>query len=218
MGHELLRLIEHFGARHPALLVLLIAASAYVEHVFPPWPGDLAVTLGVAVGLARELPLAFLYAVAVAGSVAGAMTTYAFGRWLARTTDRPRHPWVQRVHDGAMRATEALEKHGVALVAISRFVPVGRAFVLVAAGFHKLPPGQVALAAGLGAGLWNAMLCGLAWGVGHNMERLAGWLDRYNRYALIVAGAVVAALAARALYYRARAKRTGDVEVTTRKS
>lgn len=212
MGHELLHLIERFGARHPALLVALIAGSSLLEHVFPPWPGDLAVTLGVAVGLSRGIPLALLYAFAVAGSVAGAMVTYAFGRWLASTTDRPRRAWVQRVHDGAMRATGSLEKHGVALVVISRFVPVGRAFVLVAAGFHKLPPARVALAATLGACLWNTLLCGLAWGVGRNMERLAGWLDQYNRYALAVVGVIVAALVARALYYRARAKRTGEVK------
>ncbi len=203
-GQHILHALERLDAHDVTKGAALIAASSAFEHVFPPFPGDLGVTLGAAVGFARAWSLPVMFGAAVSGSIAGSAVAWLFGRWLERRSHFPRHPWVARAHDRALAATAALDRHGLALVVGSRFLPGIRAFVVVATGFRRFPIVNVLVAAALGATLWNTLLFALAALVGHNLQALAGWLDAYNRAALALVAAAALALGARWLWRRRR--------------
>jgi len=183
LGHRLLEVVERAGHASPNLLGALVALSAFAEHVFPPFPGDLGVTLGAAVGFAVPGRAPWLFAASLVGNLCGALLTYGFGRWLAVRADHSPRPWVQRMRGQTLAVTERLARQGITLVVVSRFAPGVRAFVIVGAGFRAMPLRSVLLAALLGASLWNALLFTVAALVGKNLPRLADWLDRYNRVA-----------------------------------
>jgi membrane protein DedA with SNARE-associated domain len=206
-GQRILHLLERLDAHDAPRGAAVIAASSFLEHIFPPFPGDLGVTLGAAVGFARGWSTPLLFAAAVLGGAVGACVAWAFGRWLERRSHHPKHPWVARAHDEALRVTRALDRHGLPLVVASRFVPGVRAFVLVATGFRRFPLANVVVAAALGATLWNALLFALAALVGRNLDALGRWLDAYNRAALALAAALAAALVARWAWRRRRSTR-----------
>lgn len=181
------------GDARPGLVVAVVAAASALEHVFPPLPGDLIVTLGAAVAFAHRGIAPLCYVAALLGSALGAMVTYAVGRWLSHRGEQPRPGWAHRLHDGAMEVTAALDRHGVGLLVVSRFAPGVRAFVVLAAGFHRIAPARVVPAVIIGAALWDAALFALAAAVGRNLHALARWLDAYARVvvgAMILAGVV----------------------------
>ncbi len=204
-GQRVLELLERLDARDAPLGGAIIALSAFLEHIFPPFPGDLGVTLGAAVGFSRGWPVYVLFACAVLGGSLGSAVAWAFGRWLERRSHFPKHPWVARMHDRVLDVTRVLERHGLGLVVGSRFFPGVRAFVVVATGFRRFPLVNVLVAAALGATLWNTLLFLIAALVGRNLATLGAWLDAYNRVALIVVGVIVAAVVARRLWLRRRA-------------
>lgn len=181
LGRHLLDLVNRAGDARPDLVAAVLALASALEHVFPPIPGDLIVTLGAAVAFAHGGTAVLCYAAALLGSALGAMVTYAVGRWLSHRGEKPRPGWAHRLHDGAMEVTAALERHGVGLIVVSRFIPGVRAFVVLAAGFHRVPLARVIPAVVTGAALWDAALFGLAAAVGRNLPALARWLDAYAR-------------------------------------
>jgi membrane protein DedA with SNARE-associated domain len=206
LGRKVLEFLAHLDGDDTWIATLLVAASSVLEHVFPPFPGDLGVTLGAAVSFARAWPIAPVFAAAVGGSVLGASLTWHFGRWLEAHTRQPReqplHPRIARIHDEVMRASGPLDRHGFALIAASRFVPAVRAFVVIAAGFRAMPLGRVLAASTLGAALWDAALFTLAAVVGRNLDALAHTLDTYNRVVLAVVGGVACVWLLRAWWRR----------------
>jgi len=163
----------------------LLFVSAYLEYVFPPFPGD-AVTLFAAVVAAHAGwdPTA-VFLVVLAGSGAGGMTDYAVGRWLRLRTHRP----------GIDYLLERFRRHGEAYVAINRFLPGVRALFFVAAGMARLRAGRVLAFGLLSAALWNALIFGAGWVMGANLDRIRALFATYTRIAWgLVALAAVALL------------------------
>ena len=162
----------------------LLFASAYLEYVFPPFPGD-AITLLSAV-LAAHFgwnPFA-VFAVVLAGSGAGGMTDYAFGRWLAPRAQRPAIDYL----------LERFRRHGEAYVALNRFVPGVRALFFVAAGMARLRPGRVLAFGLLSAAAWNGLVFGAGWAMGANWARLRALFATYTKVAWIAIALVAVAL------------------------
>ena len=206
-GQRILQLLERLDAHDAPRGAAVVAVSSFLEHVFPPFPGDLGVTLGAAVGFARGWSTPLLFAAAVLGGALGSCVAWYFGRWLEHRSHFPKRPWVARAHDEALAVTRALDRHGLSLVVASRFLPGVRAFVIVATGFRRFPLVNVLVAATLGATLWNALLFSLAALVGRNLDALGRWLDAYNRAVFVLAAAVVTALVARWAWRRRRSPR-----------
>ena len=164
--------------------LLLLLCSAYIEYVFPPFPGD-AITLLGAVVAARYgwNPVAVFVAV-LCGSGAGGMTDYAVGRFIGPRAHRP----------GIDYLVTRFRRHGEAYVALNRFVPGVRALFFVAAGMARLRAGRVLLFGLLSAAAWNALVFGAGWSMGANLDRLKAWLATYTRVAWVVVVLIAVAL------------------------
>lgn len=174
--------------RHVPLVTLFLFVSAMVEHLFPPYPGDLAVAFGAAVGVAKRWPVVWLFLSAVMGSTTGSAAMFALGRWLGTRPHKRHGPRVERLRAAAHKAADAIDRHGVMAIVLSRFVPVGRAVIVVAAGYGGMSVLRALLASAAGAVLWNTVLFAVGGVVGMQHARIAAVLSAYTRvvYAVVL--------------------------------
>jgi len=204
---DLSGLLETLRAWPPAWTYLALFGGALVEYVFPPVPGDTVVVVGAVLVGAFGWSLANVFAVVTAGAVLGAALDFALGRWLARTGR------VTRLAPGKRRAIEGLverfRRHGAVYLAVNRFLPGVRAFFFVAAGLAGLGWGPVLLWSTVSAMAWNALLVGLGYALGTNLESLERALSTYQSAAWGLIAVVVGVVAVRLVRAR-RARGRGE--------
>jgi membrane protein DedA with SNARE-associated domain len=179
----------------PAAVYAALFLGAFVEYVFPPFPGDTVVVLGAVLVGAHDWSLVPVWAVICAGTVAGAAVDLRVGRSLAAGRGRL-SPRSEAVVD---RLVSAFRRWGPALLAVNRFLPGIRALFFVAAGVAGLRTGPVLGWALLSAALWNGVLVGLGVVVGHRLDAIVSVLARYQAGAWVVVGLLVVAVAIAAL-------------------
>jgi len=193
------------GPWAPALLFL----ATFIEHVFPPFPGDLLVVLGAWYAVQGQLSWPMVLAFTTAGAVAGAWVDYRIGAALG-TKLEARASTSRWLTPGRLNAFDiAYRRWGSWLLVLNRFMPGVRAFLFLAAGAAGLPERRVVLLGGLSALLWNALLLAAGGLLAHNLDELLGLVDRYMRGAAVVLGAAVLLLLANAARRRWAAGRKG---------
>lgn len=178
---------------HGPLGYVVLALAAALEYVFPPIPGDTIALGGIALATGAGYIVVLVYLALNVGALGGGMAAYGVGRAIA--TRRGRRPPRFLRSMVARRAIDALllrfQKHGAVYLALNRFVPAFRAFFFIAAGMARLPAWKVALWGTLSAMIWNALLIGLGWILGSNLELLARWVATYSYVAIAIAVLVV---------------------------
>lgn len=190
----------------PAALYVLIAFTAALENVFPPFPSDVVIAFAsflVAQG-ANGTRIGVFSAVWL-GNVGGAMMVYALGRkyGTARLEKRLAGSNAGR-HDATVR--KLFERYGLPAIFVSRFVPGVRAIVPAIAGALKLKPIPVAIMVGAASALWYGLITIIAFRVGSNWEKLRAMVGDYTTVAAIVGGVVLAAGVVAWLVVRKRRK------------
>ncbi len=195
--------LHWFGDRSPVSVGAFVGVSALTEHLFPPYPGDVAVALGAALGVHRRWPWPALYACAIAGSFLGTLATFYFGRWISKHGPLHTNPRALRFHAVVEPIALSLEKRGIWMLVVARFVPIGRALAVVAAGYAGMHARRAISAAMLGAALWHGVLFLVGALLGHNLPRIQSVLQTYSRVvAIVVVAALIAWVATR--WFRAR--------------
>jgi membrane-associated protein len=190
------------GPWAPAILFF----AAFVEHVFPPFPGDLLVVLGAWYAVQGELPWPVVLLLTTAGAVAGGWVDHrvgaALGRGLERRAGRSRLLPPERL--AAFEA--AYRRWGAWLILANRFLPGIRAFLFVAAGASGLPLPRVLALGALSAVLWNGMLLGAGVLLARNLEELLTLVQRSTATAGVLVVGALLVLALRALWLRRRGR------------
>lgn len=183
-------LLAYLETTEGPIAYLVLGASATLEYVFPPFPGDTITLFGTFLAATAGYSVALVYLAITGGSVLGGMLAWAFGRSLGRRRERwPalfRRPGFERAVD---RVLARFERHGAVYLALNRFVPALRAFFFIAAGISGMRPGPVAFYGALSAAAWNALLLAVGWSVGANWARLSQMSERYA-YAMVAIFAV----------------------------
>ncbi len=175
---------------------LILFFAAFVEYVFPPFPGDALVVLGSWYATHGKLSWPVTFAMVTAGAVAGAAVDYAVGRWLgARIDERAAAGKLDR--ERVERFERAYRRFGGLLLVVNRFLPGIRGFFFVAAGAARIPLWEVLLFGGISAAVWNGLLLAAGAYAARNVGELYDLFDQYNTWAaaaLAVACAVVVGL------------------------
>jgi len=188
------------GPWAPAVLFF----ATFVEHVFPPFPGDLLVVLGAWYAVQGQLSWPMLLAFGTAGALAGAWVDHRLGVYLGRRLDA-RASHSRLLPPERLAAFEAAYRRwGSWLLVLNRFMPGIRAFLFVAAGASGLPARRVVLLGGLSALIWNTLLLAAGGLLASNLEELVRLVDQYMRLAGSMLALAAAVLAARALWQRRR--------------
>ncbi len=208
------------AADNPAGLAVL-AGSAMVEYVFPPFPGDTITLLGAVLITAYGWSFAGVFGAVMLGSMAGAMIDFYLGQRIERARARRRQ---RRAEAGKSRLlhrsgddpverraildglVEKFARHGAVYLVLNRFVPGIRALFFVAAGMAGMKPFPVLAYATLSAALWNLALIAVGGLIGANLDDLLHLVRSYNLVVIGLIATVAAGLLVRALV---RARRRG---------
>lgn len=162
-------------------LTLLLAA--WIEYVFPPFPGDTITILGAILMARADWPAWGVFLAIMLGSVGGAALNWSLGMWLARQ-DRHTflHRWLARegVASRVVRLQDKFARHGSMYILLNRFLPAFRSLFFIVAGMAHLPLGRVLFFAALSAALWNTALLGAGWMVGFHLEHLMALVQKWS--------------------------------------
>lgn len=173
---------------------VLMALSA-LENVFPPVPADVAVALGAFLAQRGAVSAPLIGLLCWAANTATSAGMYFLGRAYGESFFHSGWP-RKLMPPPVMKALgEAYDRHGVAGIFFSRFLPGVRAAVTPFAGVVGLPPLRALLPAAAASGIWYAFLVTAGYALGLSWTGVKALLDRTNAALTAVAAIAVVALA-----------------------
>jgi membrane protein DedA with SNARE-associated domain len=196
-------LIGTVGRNPNATGMALIGLCAFMEYVFPPFPGDAVTVFGAFLVARRGWPAAPVLGAVMLGSAVGSMLTYSVGRLIVRSEARWRGRLV-RIRPRLDQILERFSKHGALYLAINRFLPSLRALFFLAAGMARLPVWKVLVFGLLSQLVWSGLLFTIGATVGSEWSHVARIFETYGEIAWIVLGLVALGLGVRWLWRRRR--------------
>jgi membrane-associated protein len=181
---------------------LLLFGAAFIEYVFPPFPGDLLVVLGAWYAVHGDLSWPAVFVAVTAGAVVGAWVDHRIGAWLGQRLEHS--PTAAKVLSPERLAAfeAAYRRWGSWLLLLNRFFPGVRGFLFVAAGASGIPLARTLILGGISAAVWNGLLLAAGKLLANNLEEMVTLVDRYTRTAGTLVGVAVLVLLARALWKR----------------
>ena len=184
------------------VITLLMA----IESSFIPFPSEVVVPpAAYKASTTGELNVFLVVVCATLGAIIGALVNYGLARYLGR-------PLVYRFAESRVghmclidrekveNAERYFDEHGAVGTFFGRLVPAVRQLISIPAGLARMSLGRFVLYTTLGAGLWNSILAGMGWYIGHYYsgqleEKVAQYSGELKIVMLFLGAAVVLYLA-----------------------
>lgn len=184
------------------IITLLMA----IESSFIPFPSEVVVPpAAYKAATTGELNVFLVVVCATIGAIIGALVNYGLARYLGR-------PLVYRFAESRVghmclidrekveNAERYFDEHGAVGTFFGRLVPAVRQLISIPAGLARMSLGRFVLYTTLGAGLWNSILAGMGWYIGHYYsgqleEKVAQYSGELKIVMLFLGAAVVLYLA-----------------------
>lgn len=184
------------------VITLLMA----IESSFIPFPSEVVVPpAAYKAATTGELNVFLVVVCATIGAIIGALVNYGLARYLGR-------PLVYRFAESRVghmclidrekveNAERYFDEHGAVGTFFGRLVPAVRQLISIPAGLARMSLGRFVLYTTLGAGLWNSILTGMGWYIGHYYsgqleEKVAQYSGELKIVMLFLGAAVVLYLA-----------------------
>lgn len=151
------------------VITLLMA----IESSFIPFPSEVVVPpAAYKAATTGELNVFLVVVCATIGAIIGALVNYGLARYLGR-------PLVYRFAESRVghmclidrekveNAERYFDEHGAVGTFFGRLVPAVRQLISIPAGLARMSLSRFVLYTTLGAGLWNSILAGMGWYIGH---------------------------------------------------
>lgn len=192
MSDRLAALLDALYAAPDVLVYLALGIAAALENLVPPVPADVTILFGAFLAGQGAVDPLGVFLVVWLSNVAGALFVYALGwRYGVRFFRGRLGGWLLR--PGQLQAlTQLYQRRGIAVVFLSRFLPMFRAVVPVFAGVAHLRPGRTIAAIASASAVWYGTLVLLGSSAGANWEELLALLARAGRW--LWAGAILLVL------------------------
>ena len=179
------------------VITLLMA----IESSFIPFPSEVVVPPAAYIAATTgELNVFLVVVCATLGAIIGALVNYGLARYLGR-------PLVYRFAESRVghmclidkekveNAERYFDEHGAVGTFFGRLVPAVRQLISIPAGLARMSLGRFVLYTTLGAGLWNSILAGMGWYIGHyysgQLEEKVAQYSGELKIAMLVLGAAV---------------------------
>jgi membrane protein DedA with SNARE-associated domain len=185
-------LLDWLASLPPAGALAFLLVLSALENVFPPVPADVAVALGAFLAQRTGRSTLLLGAFCWAANTASSAGMYLFAR--AYGPGFFTHGWGRRLLPAAALDTlqRAYDRHGVAGIFVSRFLPGLRAGVTPFAGVVGLSPARTLVPAATASAIWYALIVAAATTLGLSWPVMRHWLERVNSVLGLIALAVTA--------------------------
>lgn len=185
-------LLAHWGdpefiARYRNYLVIIVFLYSFFEVIFPPLPGDsLLILSGSLSGLSGSSPIIIIISASL-GTFASSTMLYFLGskmeKALLHSSKRSQLLDSKMFH----RMEKWFQKYGFWTIVLSRFIPVVRSGIILAAGMVNLKKSHSFLAVGVSIVVSTSIFVVSGSFLGQNWRKLPEfWNDRIRRICLIL--------------------------------
>lgn len=194
-------MIEYIEKIPDAFYPVFIGISAFVENVFPPYPGDTVIVIGGALASSAKLDLVSLYLAVLLGNLTSALLMFYVGghviAFLRRLLGKSK--MADFLDPENLKKSEVwFKKYGFWAVVFSRFSAGIRFFVAIVAGMSKMNVAAFTIAFTLATLIWNTLLIYGGYALGANWNKVVEIVRLYN----IVVMSLIAVLVAAYIAYR----------------
>ncbi len=183
-------IINSFLSADAMTVYLMVLGFMIIESSFIPFPSEVIVPpAAYLAATSHEVNIFAVVIIATVGALGGAMINYWLSVWIGR-------PIVYKFADSKFghaclidrakveNAERYFDRHGAISTFIGRLIPAVRQLISIPAGLSRMNLGKFAIFTSLGALVWNAILAGLGWWLGHivSREQLYAKVEEYNSY------------------------------------
>lgn len=194
---QLNRMISHWSepeilAQYNDYLLAIIVIYSFIEVFFPPIPGDTLLVLSGSLAVAAAVEPIWIVSAAFVGTFSASLLLYQLGQKMeGKLLSSSRFGWLL---DSKMflRIERGFARHGFLIILVSRFLPMARSGVILAAGMAGLGKKRSLLAMAF------SILCStsiLVYGgrfLGNRLERIVMfWQDHFEIVLSIAAVTVI---------------------------
>ncbi|MFR0352580.1 DedA family protein [Streptomyces sediminimaris] len=194
---DLAPLLNHWG-------YAAVGGLLFLEDFGVPAPGETVLIAAAVYAGAGQLNVVAVAGIAFVAAVCGDNIGYLIGRYGGHRLVMRYGRYVLLTPARVEKAEEFFARNGGKVVTVARFIEGLRQANGIVAGMSELPWRRFIVFNALGAALWVAVWVTLGDLAGDHIGTLYPAIQRYERYVLIAAGVVLAALIARHLLRRRR--------------
>lgn len=183
-------IVLYLTTKQAITIYAIIALSAFIENVFPPYPSDTIILAGAFMAGTGELAYFPLFFAATGGGLAGAMLLYFLGYTKGRSFFCKYDRSYFKI-DNMAKIERWFGRWGDYVLIISRFMAGVRSIIAITAGIGKVPVYRMTLFSLLSFFLWYLMLIGGMFLIKSNWEKLVGFINSLNIFLVIISAAVL---------------------------
>jgi len=173
---QILHLIQ---SQNPLIIYLALFVAAFIENIFPPFPGDTTTLVGAFIAGSGNIGYIGVLISVTMGGVLGAMFLYFIGREKGRTCFEHRKSKYFGGHN-LLKVERLFGKYGSAIILFSRFFAGIRSVVAIAAGVGDVRPTRMALLTFFSNLLWSALLVYLMYYSKSNWQLILDIIKKYH--------------------------------------
>ncbi len=183
------QILEFIRFQNEFVIYGILLMSAFVENLFPPFPGDMVTLAGAFVAGEGNIGYAGVLVSTTSGGLLGMLVLYYFGRFKGRKFFEKRTgKYFGRT---TLEKVEGLfRKYGGSILVVSRFLAGVRSAVAIAAGIGDVRPSRMVGLSLISFLLWNGILLGLMIASKSNWEMIMDIVGKYT-YILFILGIAI---------------------------
>lgn len=186
--------------------LMVLFFGAFIEYVFPPFPGDTLLIAGGFLAAHGALPLWPTLGILTLGSLGGMCAGWLLGR-LARNSMKIRNILFRWFHEDSLSKIEtAYTRYGVGILIANRFLPGIRGVFVFGAGLGNIPLRKILVYGLLSACLWNSLLVFAGVYVSKSLPQLLELFQEYTRFMVIALLSALAVFVLMKIYRKHRKK------------
>ena len=155
-----------------------------IESSFIPFPSEVVLIPAGYLASKGEMNLFMIFAMALLGSLTGALINYFGAMFIGRTLLEKYGKYIFIKPSALNKMDNYFEKHGHISTFTGRLIPGIRQLISIPAGIAQMNMKVFALYTALGAGLWSAILIALGYIIGDNEELIKNYLSLITLVAL----------------------------------
>lgn len=168
----------------------LLAGIAFVETIFPPFPGDVLFILVSGWARIGGFSLVWVVLTGFTGCLIGTAVLLYVGRSSSSTLKESF--LFRKLNSGRVdRAEKLFRKHGSMILMGSRFIPGIRSLLVLVAGSSGMNFARAMTAAGVSALVWYWILSIVSMFLGDNIHNVQAFMSLYGKWVWIILGCAV---------------------------
>lgn len=185
----------------PSLLSgVILFFVAWIEYVFPIFPGDTLMIAGGFFAARGAISLYVVFIALVLGSVSGSITCWALGNGALKYRFSKRIIYFFVTDEHIEHVKIWYKRYGNWVLIFNRFMLGIRSAFMFVSGIAKLPLRQVLLWGTVSALLWNSLLIYAGYLFNDNLDSLLEWFAKYTEFVFMVFGFIIVLLLIRLLF------------------